>query len=151
MDFQDLKLKQVERALEPLMMLADAERPSQGWLRTIRQAMGMTTRQFARRLHLSQPSVVDSEMLEAKKRISLAQLEKMANALNCRLVYALIPRAPLSSIVDKQAELVATREVTPIAHTMALEDQGATPKFNAALIATTKRKLLDGKWSKLWD
>jgi DNA-binding transcriptional regulator YiaG len=65
MDFQDLKLKQVERALEPLKVLADVERPSQGWLRTIRQAMGMTTRQFARRLQLSQASVVDSDKLEA--------------------------------------------------------------------------------------
>jgi DNA-binding transcriptional regulator YiaG len=80
MDFQDLKLKQVERALGPLKVLADVERPSQGWLRTVRQALGMTTRQFARRLQLSQASVVDSEMLEAKKSISLAQLEKMANA-----------------------------------------------------------------------
>jgi predicted DNA-binding mobile mystery protein A len=107
MDFQTLKLKQVERALEPLMVLSDAERPSQGWLRTIRQALGMTTRQFAQRLQRRQSTVVNSEMLEAKKRISLAQLEKMAAALDCRVVYALIPKAPLSNVVDKQAALVA--------------------------------------------
>jgi len=151
MDFQSLRLKQVERALEPLMVLSDTERPSQGWLRTIRQALGMTTRQFARRLQLRQSTVVDSEMLEARKRISLAQLEKMAAALDCRVVYALIPKAPLSSVVDKQAELVATHEVERIAHSMALEDQGASQEFDASLIETTKRKLLGGKWSKLWD
>jgi len=151
MGFQNLKLKQVEQALTPLLPLSNSTPPPGGWIRSIRQALGMTTRQLARRLNLSQPSVSDSEMLEAKGRISLAQLEKMANALNCRLVYALVPKDPLTSMVEMQAELIATREVTRIAHSMALEDQAASDPATRAQIDTTRRKLLEGKWSRLWD
>ncbi|VAX03953.1 hypothetical protein MNBD_GAMMA20-319, partial [hydrothermal vent metagenome] len=78
-----------------LNLLRDSEsfvRPSRGWIKAIREALGMTTTQLAKRLGVVQSRTVAIEQAEAKGSITLNSLEKAANALDCRLVYALVPR-----------------------------------------------------------
>ena len=67
------------------------EPPMQGWLKAIREALGMTSKQVAHRLSLSQVAVINLEKREGDRSITLKSLEKSAHALNCRVVYFLVP------------------------------------------------------------
>jgi predicted DNA-binding mobile mystery protein A len=98
--------------------------PSRGWLKAVREALGMTTAQLARRMGISQPGIVMLEQSEAAATIKLETLARAAEALNCRLVYALIPNEPLETMVQARARLIAKQHIGTVEHTMRLENQG---------------------------
>jgi predicted DNA-binding mobile mystery protein A len=108
--------------------------PVRGWVKAIREALGMSTAQLAKRLGVRQPSIVEMEQSEAKGTITLATLKRVAEALDCRLVYALVPNKPLEQTVRERARLFARRRLEPIEHSMALEDQKVARKPSEALI-----------------
>jgi predicted DNA-binding mobile mystery protein A len=97
--------------------------PPRGWIKAIREALGMSTAQLARRMGVKQPSVVAIERSEGMERIHLDTLQRAAAALNCRLVYALIPNEPLETMVRSRARQIAAAHLGSVEHTMALEDQ----------------------------
>lgn len=97
--------------------------PSRGWIRAIRKALGMSTTQLAKRLGVRQPSVVDLERSEEKGTIAVATLRRVAEALDCTLVYALIPNQPLETMVRVRARALLRQRRQPIEHSMLLEDQ----------------------------
>lgn len=147
MDKRILKLRQLDKALATA---AVPPRPSPGWIKAIREALGMTTRQLAERLGVVQSAIVAMEKSEASEGISIQTLRRAAEAMDCELHYVLVPRKPLSRMVDQQAEKKARSEVGASAHTMALESQSTNSSFASNLVEDTKRKLLAGKWSSLW-
>ncbi|HUA54015.1 MAG TPA: mobile mystery protein A [Candidatus Sulfotelmatobacter sp.] len=97
--------------------------PIRGWARAIRDALGMTADQLAKRLKMRQPSVVAIEQSEVKGTVQLATLRKVAAAMNCTLVYALVPDRPLEAIVEERARTLARRRLAAVEHTMLLEKQ----------------------------
>ena len=97
--------------------------PVRGWARAIRDALGMTADQLAKRLKMRQPSVVAIEQSEVKGTVQLATLRKVAAAMNCTLVYALVPDRPLEAIVEERARTLARRRLAAVEHTMLLEKQ----------------------------
>jgi predicted DNA-binding mobile mystery protein A len=102
--------------------------PVRGWIKAIREALGMSTAQLAKRLGVKQPSVVALEQSEAKGTIELATLRRAAEALDCTLVYALAPNKPLEAIVRDRARTFARQRLGPVEHSMLLEDQKVTAK-----------------------
>jgi len=102
--------------------------PVRGWIKAIREAVGMTTGQLARRLGVKQPSVVAIEQSEARGSIELATLRRVAEALECTLVYAFVPKKPLETMVRERARIFARRRRSPVEHSMLLEDQAVTGK-----------------------
>src|SRR5271168_4257021 len=105
--------------------------PVRGWVRAIREALGMTTAQLAKRLGMKQPSVVAIEQSEAKGTIELATLRRMAEALDCALVYALVPNKPLEAAVRDRARLFSRRRREPVEHSMMLEGQRVKKRKDA--------------------
>jgi predicted DNA-binding mobile mystery protein A len=97
--------------------------PVRGWIKGIREALGMTTAQLANRLGVKQPSVVAIEQSEAKGAIELATLRRAAEALDCTLVYALVPNKPLETTIRERARAFARQRRGPVEHSMVLEDQ----------------------------
>ncbi len=83
----------------------------------------MTTPQLARRLRVKQPSLVGLEKSEAKGTIELATLRRVAAALDCTLVYALVPNQPLETTVRDRARLLMRKRRGPVEHSMLLENQ----------------------------
>jgi len=83
----------------------------------------MSSAQLARRLGIKQPSVIALEQSEAKGTIELATLRRVAAALDCTLVYALVPNRPLESIVRDRARGLMRRRLEPIEQSMLLENQ----------------------------
>src|ERR1017187_1256120 len=102
--------------------------PVRGWIKAIREALGMSTAQLAKRLGVKQPSVVALEQSEAKGTMELATLRRVADALDCTLVYALVPNKPLEATVRDRARTFARRRLQPVEHSMLLEDQKVTAK-----------------------
>ena len=97
--------------------------PLRGWIKAMREALGMTTAQLAKRLGMKQPSVVAIEQSEAKGTIELATLRRVAEALDCTLVYALVPNKPLETTIRDRARAFGRRRRGPVEHSMMLEDQ----------------------------
>ena len=93
--------------------------PVKGWIRAIREALGMTAEQLANRLGVKQPTLHELEQSEVKGSIELATLRRVAAALDCTLVYALVPRHSLEEMV----RAFSRRRLAPVEHSMLLEDQ----------------------------
>jgi predicted DNA-binding mobile mystery protein A len=102
--------------------------PVRGWTKAVREALGMTTAQLAKRLEIKQPTVVAMEQSEANGTIELATLRRVAAALDCTLVYALVPNKPLEAMVRDRARIFTRRRRAPVEHSMLLEDQAVTAK-----------------------
>ena len=147
----DLKLRQLDEVLLPLAGGALPVPPRHGWLKAIREALGITTRQFGRRVGLANSTIVQAEQGEAAGTISLGQLRRLADALDCEMHYMLVPRGSLATRVDQQADRKARERVAPLAHSMALEQQRAGSTFEELQVTAVKDELLRGRRSRLWD
>ena len=145
-----LRLEQLDRTLASFAQLQSKSTPRNGWLRAIREALGRSLRVQAARIGVSAPSLLKAESGEAEGRITLGQLRKLAEALDCELVYALVPRQPLSDAVEQQAERLARQEVLGVSHSMDLEAQRPSEQFVSRQVAQRKEELLAGSWAKLW-
>jgi predicted DNA-binding mobile mystery protein A len=143
--------KYLDKRLNPLMNAEAFARPPRGWVKAIREALGMTTAQLAKRLSISQPSAVGLEKAEAAKVITLETLERAARALDCTLVYALVPRKPLETIVRERAREKARERLRTISHSMSLEDQRVDEEDEHEQLERLAQKLLEGPGSALWD
>ena len=143
--------RQLDKRLSLLQNAEMFARPPQGWLKAIREALGMTTTQFGQRLGVSQPRAVNIEKGEAKGSITLDSLEKAAQALDCRIVYAIVPRKPLETLVEERASLLANKRLQSTAHTMVLEAQGVSAADENEQLQQLTRQLIQQAGSKLWE
>jgi predicted DNA-binding mobile mystery protein A len=122
--------------------------PVRGWIRAIRGALGMSSEQLAKRLGVRQPSVVALEQSEAKGTIELATLRRVADALDCTLVYVLVPNKPLEGMVRDRARALARQRLAPVEHSMRLEDQAVGAKDSEAQLDEFVRTM---NLTRLWD
>src|SRR5712671_3155759 len=91
--------QRLDERLAPLQPGDRFQPPPKGWVRAIRDALGMTGVQFARKLGIRPQSVDALERSEANEAIQLKTLRRAAEALDCTLVYALVPNATLEGAV----------------------------------------------------
>ena len=89
-----------------------------GW-----RTLGMSAEQLGRCLNMTRQVVIDLEKREAAQAVSLASLRKAADALECDVVMALVPRDSLENAVRQQARRKALEERNRLVHTMRLEGQ----------------------------
>lgn len=146
-----LRRAQLHDAMAPYSQTGTAMPPRGGWAKAVRQALGMTHAQVAARLKVSRQSVQDLEQAEAKRRITLESLERLATAMGCRLVYALVPDGgSLDAVRERQAELVAKAMLAATDHSMALEGQGVSKRERDQQRKQLAETLLRGSPRKLW-
>lgn len=128
-------------------------RPQKGWVRAIRNAIGMTAAQLAARMKVSQPRIADLEKAEVDGRLTLNSLERAAEAMGCTLVYALVPRRPLEELVQDRARQIADQTFARVDHTMRLEAQGVAAAAGEQDDARARlaAKLLRDNIRSLWN
>jgi predicted DNA-binding mobile mystery protein A len=143
--------RQLDQRFSALRPLAKSQRPAKGWIRAIRDGLGMTSAQLARRLEIAQPSAIELEQSEANSRITLRSLERAAEALGCRVVYALVPEKPLEETLRERAKLVAGKRAAMVEHTMRLEDQVVGTKAARDELQHRFTQELMRKPARLWD
>ena len=147
-----LRLEQLEKVLKPYRSLLALQTPRRGWVRAIREALGMTNKQLATRVGVrASQSVEDMQGYEVSGTIKVQTLQKLAKALECRLVYALVPLQPLDEIRRERARIVARRQLKRVSHSMSLEDQDVSKKAEQSDLNRRIQKLLSGNPKALWD
>ena len=114
---------QLDYALQPLIILKNFQSPVKGWVRSIREALGMSGQQLGKRMNVSQPRVVQMEKDELSGSMTLKTMRQAAEALDCVFIYALVPRTSLEETVRWQAKRVAKKRLSRTSHSMLLEDQ----------------------------
>jgi predicted DNA-binding mobile mystery protein A len=151
MDPGNLARKNLDRRFSELKPIDRWARPPKGWLRAIRDAIGMTTAQMATRLGVSQPRIVALEQDEARGAVTLETLSRAAQALDCTLVYALVPNESLDHMVKHRAEQIAAARITRVDHSMRLENQGLSKQDLQAEHRRLADELLQGNLRRIWD
>ena len=117
-------------------------KPHAGWVKAIRTALGMSQRDLAARLGISDVAVHKLERSEQDGRISLAKLSEVAAAMDCTVVYTLAPNSSLEDTVQRQARRVAAVRLGYVADTMSLEDQTVAPGRRAVYADAYARELI---------
>lgn len=148
---EETRIRQVDEGLAIWRKANLPRRPPQGWIKTIRMALGMTSNALAQRVgDVSDSAIRKLELAEAEDAITLASLRRVAEALDCELQYALIPRQPLKQMLSEQASIVAGKQMERVSHTMALEDQKVRDSVTMAQKKLLVESLLAGSKRRLW-
>lgn len=127
------------------------EGPSSGWIRAIREHLGISGVQLARKLGMTKQALKIIESSEKKGTISVGTLRKIADALDCDVKVALIPRCSLDALLKDRAYQVAERIVGRTALHMALEDQSTSNDFRKNQIQELAEELIRTGDRRIWD
>ncbi len=145
-----LARQRLDERFDEIRPLLGRPRPHMGWIRAIRQALGMSGPELAHRLGVTPQSVSDMERNEATGSIKLETLERAAASLGCDLEYVLVPRKSLDGMVEEQARRKARHHMARIAHHGSLEGQVLPREMVEAEIEELAPGFIDkrGLWSK---
>lgn len=120
-----LLVEQLDRKLEPFLDTKMISMPERGWINTIRTSLNMTMAQLGSKLNITRQGVKRIEDSEARGSITIRSLKEVANAMELKLVYALIPKEEtIHDLVDSKAIQLAKKIVSRTNQNMKLEGQG---------------------------
>jgi predicted DNA-binding mobile mystery protein A len=140
-DFRDLRLSQLARTLATFETAKQEARPQRGWLRAIREGLGLTLENVGKKLGQSRRRIQEFEEAESKDRITLHSLRRVAAAMDCQLVYAVVPKSgTITELAERRVRAEVAEDVLDVEHTMALENQ-ATGNVEELIEDETKRRL----------
>lgn len=145
-----LRRRQLDRQLQTLKGLLPST-PETGWVRTVREALGMSLAAFGRRLGIAQSTAHQIEQAEISGSITLNRLRAAADALGCDVSVVLIPRKPLAEAVEDRAFELARERIGRVGHTMALESQGVSDAVLQEMIGNMAREIVERGDARLWE
>ncbi len=143
--------EQLEATLNRLSSIRGVKRPVKGWLRAIREALGMSGKQYARRLGVAPPRITALEKNEMSGSVTMKTMQQAADALDCVFVYAVIPRESLTDIVRKRAQTLAGKRLSRVSHSMLLEAQQLTDEEQKKVFNAEVEELIRNMPKELWD
>ena len=146
MNRRKMLVRSIMSKVGPLSGLCESESSGQGWIAGVRQALGMTARQLANRLGVSQPRIARMEKNERNLKIST--MMKIAEGLDCVFVYGFVPKRPLDELVHRQAVKKAKEVLGKVNANMALENQLADDPQMAEDLADD---MIAGNVKRIWD
>lgn len=124
-------------------------RPHAGWLRSTRDALGMSRVQMAGRMGITRARIAQLEQSEKEETIKLDTLRRAAEALDCTLVYAFVPNERYDKIMSDQAKARAGEHVAQVVQTMRLEGQTPSESVRTEAQTEAERHLIES--GRLWD
>jgi predicted DNA-binding mobile mystery protein A len=143
--------QQLDKTLSGYSGLKQNPPPVKGWVRAIREALGMSGKQLASRLNVSQPRIPRLEQDEVSGVVSLKTMRQAAEALDCVFVYAIVPRTSLEETVRTQARKVAEARAQRVSHTMLLEAQNLSAEEQRASLDAAVEELVREMPKELWE
>ena len=149
--YKQIARQQLDATLARFDEIRKVQIPQKGWIRAVRDALGMSGKQLALRLQVSQPRVFKLEQGEPSGALTLKTMRQVAEALDCVFVYALVPRSTLEETVRTQARVVAGERLQRVSHTMLLEAQGLTIQEQQASLDGAIEELVRETPKDLWD
>jgi len=151
MENRALMRKQLDQRLQSFAALKDSPPPMRGWIRAIRDALGMTGQQLARRLGVQKQRIAALEKGEVEGAVTINSMRKAAEAMDCVFVYALVPRDSLQENVQRQARKYAGNIHATIQHSMLLEKQSLTADESGQGIQANTDKLVRETARDMWE
>jgi predicted DNA-binding mobile mystery protein A len=125
-EFRELRLKQLAATLDKFSNANQTTRPVRGWLRAVREALGVSQQQVASAAKVKRQSIIGFEKAEARDRITLRNLRRVADAMGCELIYVIVPKSgSIEDLAEQRTRSEATKRVLSVEHTMALENQAS--------------------------
>jgi predicted DNA-binding mobile mystery protein A len=126
------------------------KKPKEGWVRTIRTALGMSGAQLGERMGLSRNRISVLERKEVEGDITLNQLQELAEQLGCDLTYALVPKKPIEEMIDDRATAIASRSLDANSQNMFLEAQTIDLEAQERLFNQIKEQVIGSGGRTLW-
>lgn len=123
MSLKTIVLQQYRKLVDPALRLAEVHSPPEGWIRTVRKALGMSAAQLARKMEVTRARIDFVEKAEQRGAVTLKSMQAAAEAMGCRFVYAIVPETSVEDLVARQARKKALALVRRASVHMALEDQ----------------------------
>ena len=151
MNKKKLIREQLDASLQRLSPLLDGTVPPKGWIRAIRDALGMTAKQLANRLGVAQQAVARIEKEELAGSVTIKTMRRIAECLDCVFVYGLVPRTSLEETVARQAKKIAAQRIVQASQTMSLENQALSRRENEQALSDLVDELIRTLPSNLWD
>ena len=147
-----LLIEQLDQKLEPFSETRKVLVPERGWINTIRTSLNMTMVQLGNKLNITRQGVKRIEESEANGSITLNSLKDVANAMDLKLVYALVPKNDtFNDLVEIKAEKMAKKIVLRTNQNMKLEDQGIGDEKLAKTINELAYEIKREMKKSLWD
>ncbi|MDC5853890.1 mobile mystery protein A [Vibrio europaeus] len=143
-------LKQVKAKICALLDLSVPKPPKNGWVRSIREALGMSGAQLGERLNLSRNQVSILERKEADETITLKQLKQLASGLDAELVYAIVPRQSIDGMIEARAMELAKQRLAMSHQSMFLEAQQLTSEQQQQALVQLANEIKTGSTRDLW-
>ncbi|MBO4858667.1 MAG: mobile mystery protein A [Treponema sp.] len=146
MDARILQIRALDKKTSELKSANNIIPHGFGWINTVREAIGMTAIQLAKRLGVSQPRITKMETNE--ENLKLSTMKKTAEAMNCEFVYYFKPKTTFQNLVEEQSQKKAAEILKSVNINMALEDQEISADENIKDFATD---LINSKIKQIWE
>lgn len=146
MNARVLQIRALDKKTSDLKSAKNIVPQSSGWIKTVREAIGMTVSQLAARLGVTQPRITKMESNE--DNLKLSTMKKAAEAMNCEFVYYFKPRTTFQNLVDEQAQKKAVEVLKTVNVNMALENQEIAEDEAVKDFASD---LINTKIKQIWD
>jgi predicted DNA-binding mobile mystery protein A len=137
-------LDRISSKREQLQLIA-ALSSDHGWIKSMREALGMTLGKLGNACGLAPSTVAQAERGEAEGKITVETLRKAAEAMNCEFTYAFVPKSDLSSFVEKKAYEKAKRILQTADLHMSLEDQQVKALLEPRIQRLKSKLITEGK------
>lgn len=141
----------LDKVFDKLRSVIYVKRPTNGWIKTIRESLGMSVSQLAKRVGVGSSRIYKIENDEIDNKLTLNTLENIARALNCELFYVLVPEKPLQTILEEQVKKKVAKESKSVIHSMFLEGQNLDTEDQKEFIKIQSEDLLHNKMNKIWE
>ncbi len=154
MSNQWLVIKQLNQQLKEWQTVNNKYgRPRVGWVKAVRVALCMSVEQLAERLGLTRARITQIENAEVHDAVTLRTLREVANAMECELVYAIVPKGEnsLDDIIQARAEQIANERVSRVAHSMSLEAQSVKSASIKVQKESLAKSLAEELGRKFWS
>lgn len=135
--------RELDRKFQAAHLKPILARPRSGWIRAIRGALGMSQTALGARLGTSRSAVNKLEHAELTGGITIAKLAEVASALNCSLVYVLVPNRTIQETIQAEARRAAASILGYAGRTMALEAQGVDQRRQREAVERFAHDLID--------
>ncbi|MCO5159999.1 MAG: mobile mystery protein A [Mesorhizobium sp.] len=139
------------RAIVDTVQGYNFEVPPEGWMRTVRKALGMSGAQLARRMGVTRARIAQAEKAELDGGVTLKSMQAAAEAMGCRFVYAFVPPGTIENVIAAQARRKAHAIVGRAGTHMALESQAVSADRTQGEVTRLMNELIYEMPSDFWE
>lgn len=152
MNVKDTARKQYVRIIDRTSeQLRNLYQPEKGWLSILRRALCMSGAQVAARMGVSRNAIYQAERNEQEGAITIAQMRKIAEAMNAEFLYAIVPKGSVEDVIRAQARRKAEARVNRASTHMALESQSLPNERTRQRIDDLTEELVRDMSSDFWE